>query len=83
MVKLRRYGVCGKMERWLTNFLSNRNQMVRIENHLSELKPVLSGVPQGGVLSGLLFSLYINDLPYHIENSKISLYADDAKIYSR
>ena len=82
MVKLRRYGVCGKMERWLTNFLSNRNQRVRIENHLSELKPVLSGVPQGGVLSGLLFSLYINDLPHHIENSKISLYADDAKIYS-
>ena len=68
MFKLRRYGVCGKIERWLTNFLSNRNQMVRIENHLSDLKPVLSDVPQGGVLSGLLFSLYINDLPYHIEN---------------
>ena len=38
-------------------------------------------MPQGGVLSGLLFSIFINDLPLHIEYCDNSLYADDAKIY--
>ena len=70
------------MANWLADFLSDRFQRVCIENSISEFREVLSGFPQGGVLSGLVFALYENDLPDQMEHAKISLYADDAKIYS-
>ena len=82
MLKLRKYGVVGKTGRWLEDFLKDRHQRVCIGSSVSSYRRVESGVPQGAVLSGLLFALYVNDLPLHIKTSKISLYADDAKIYS-
>ena len=68
--------------KWIESFLMERQQRVCIGNCASGYQNVISGVPQGGVLSGLLFSLYINDLPLYVKNVKISLYADDAKLYS-
>ena len=82
LFKLSKYGFRGKTIQWLKDFLHEREQRVCIGSVSSSSKRVMSGVPQGGVLSGLLFSLYINDLPDYIENSSISIYADDTKIFS-
>ena len=47
----------------------------------SNIKEIEVGVPQGSCLGPLLFLVYINDLPCIMENSKVSMYADDTSLY--
>jgi hypothetical protein len=83
ILKLRAYGIHPNVCAWTENFLSNRKQRVIINDHMSTWLPCNSGVPQGSVLSSLLFIIYFNDLPDIIQHSKVFLYADDAKILRR
>ena len=53
-----------------------------MEGKTSSYVSVLSGVPQGTVLSSMLFLIYINDLPKNV-TSTISLFADDSLLYIR
>lgn len=65
---------------WFDTYLRGRQQRVRIENEFSNWCNLVAGVPQGGVLSPLLFSVFINTIVlvllclYH-------LYADDLQLY--
>ena len=80
IAKLDNYGFRGKLLNVLRSYLEHRTQRVAVRTILSDPMDVTSGTPQGGVLSGLLFALYINDLPDVINNARIYIYADDVKL---
>ena len=79
--KVENAGIKGKVLKWIEAFLTNRKQRVKLSDTKSKWANVLSGIPQGTVLGALLFLIFINDLPEHIKNSIIKLFADDAKFY--
>ena len=78
--KLEYYGVRGKTNNWIENFLGNRKQSVVVEGEKSAYVPVLSGVPQGSVLGPCLFLFYINDIQDGL-HSTVQLFADDTILY--
>ena len=80
--KLQAYGCTGKVSRWVQDFLMGRTQVVSVRKATSSKAEVLRGVPQDSVLGPLLFILYINDLPNHV-NSSIQMFADDTKIFTK
>jgi hypothetical protein len=51
-----------------------------MNRYSSPIKNVKFEIPQGSVLGPLLFLLYINDLPNHISNGEVVLFADDTNI---
>ena len=80
---LQSYGIHGKVLDWFEVFLFDRTQKVRVNQSISQPLPVTSGVPQGSVVGPLLFLLFIDDITkLGTQKSKLSLFADDAKVYS-
>lgn len=79
--KLRSYNITGELLDWMKSFLCGRKQRVIVNGERSEMKEVISGVPQGSVLGPLLFVIYVNDLVEEIHNSSVFLYADDTKLF--
>lgn len=70
--------------RSIFNYLTNRHFSVQVGHELSSTKATVAGVPQGGVLSATLYTIYTADLPDPPENRHQIhrlQYADDILIY--
>ena len=61
--------------KWYTSYLSNRKCIISMENEDSDKASITCGVPQGSILSPLLFLIYINHMPQAVD-SELLLYAD-------
>lgn len=66
--------------KWFSDDLSNRKQRVMLNGCSSNWSVVGTEVPQENIMSPLLFSVYVNDLPDIIQHSTVNLYADDITI---
>jgi len=63
--------------------LSGRKQLVKINGLCSKLVDVTSGVPRGGHLSPVLFSLFIYGIKRVIHHKDFLIFADDVKLFLR
>lgn len=80
MLKLKRFGINGRMYNWIDAFLSERTMQVRVGTQLSNIYQLENGTAQGAMLSPLAFLVMINDLPARLVGVRSSLFADDSML---
>lgn len=78
--KLIRLEFPGYLVNLIHSYLTGRSFTVHINGATSSPRPILAGVPQGSIISPILFNLFTNDIPTSIPNTELALYADDAAI---
>ena len=79
--KLSKLGLPDPLLRVLSNFLQNITAQVKLNNKLGNIFNLMSGVPQGDILSPTLFLIFMNDYPEQVWDEKkrdfVMQYADD------
>ena len=81
LLSLMDLGLPMQIVRWIACFLENRQARVRYAGATSRSENFKQGLPQGSVLSPLLFIIYINNLAAILPKSAIiSMFADDVGI---
>ncbi len=76
--KTEKYQIANYIIKIIETYLTNRILKIRTCDYTSNPHDTWCGLPLGGVLSPLLFSLYINDIPIKdSDNENSLLFADD------
>ena len=79
--KISRLGVSPAVHEWFRSYLADRSQYVRIGTTTSLTAPLTHRIPQGSVLSPLLFNIYTDSLSSIPESCSLKSYVDDLKEY--
>ena len=83
--KLKQQGVNGNMLKWIKSFLSQRFIRCKFFDSISPFRQLRQGLPQGAVLSCLLFNTMIDDLIatiHRITGVSCLLFADDVILWA-
>ena len=77
------FGLTGLALDWISSYLHNRRQSVKIGDACSPLSDITSGVPQGSVLGPILFALYTSPISAIADVHGVlqQQYADDTQLY--
>ena len=78
--KLIYYGIRGIAHKLFHSYLNNRKLYSSLNDINSSVLTLTHGIPQGSVLSALLFLIYINDLNHMIKHSSVHHFADDTNL---
>ena len=78
--KLEDYGGDSKVINLITNYLSDRQQRVRLCGQHSSMKTMLKVSPRGSILGPILFNIFMNDLSYAIDECTFT-YADNTQLF--
>ena len=65
--------------KWTSSFLSNRKIKVKYNQAISKSFTPEAGVPQGSIISPILFNMYVRKPK--CKDTSVSQYADDIAIY--
>ncbi|KAI5610922.1 gastrula zinc finger protein XlCGF28.1-like [Silurus asotus] len=78
--KLEFLGLSQPLCQWISNFLTDRPQAVRVGKHTASTLTLSTGAPQGCVLSPLLYSLYTHDCVATFNSTTIINFADNTVV---
>ena len=81
LAKLEAYGFSITSLKLMQSYLCNRFQRTSVNASFSDWKEIETGVPQGSILGPLLFSIFLSNIFYFINNRNLCNYADDNTIY--
>ena len=81
LAKLDVYGFSRTSLKLMQNYLCNRQQRISINGSFSDWTEVITGVPQGSILSPLLFNIFLNDIFMFISKCRLCNYADENTLY--
>jgi hypothetical protein len=67
----------------ISSYFHNRTFGANFLTAIPTRRCTLAGVAQGGLVSPVLFSLYVNDMPLPSRHVKLALHADDTAVVAR
>ena len=80
--KLEIYGVKEGARKLIKSYLTGRLQVVEIDGNRSNIIEIVTGSPQGSVISPLLYIIFVNDLPLWLDpDVEIVTFADDTSMF--
>ena len=85
MIQTYKMGITNMAGRWLQSWLYNNEFQVRMEDQLSDKRPLTSSIKQGSVIAPILFTIFIEGLTEAlletgIERGSFFFFADDLTI---
>ena len=85
LLKMATIGLSNSTIQMIMSFLLNRSIRIKINNATSEPITLMSGTPQGSIISATVFNIWVYDIPQPLaeKRTKLSQFADDMASWTK